>query len=62
LAEHQIGISSMIQPETHEGEFVPLVLMVHGATQGRMNAAIERIACLECSKSAPRMIRVETFA
>ncbi len=62
LAENQIGISSVIQPESHDEESVPLVLMVHDATQGRMNAAVERIAALDCVKRAPRMIRVETFS
>jgi homoserine dehydrogenase len=61
LAELQIGISSVIQPESHEEECVPLVLMVHDATQGSMNAAMERFSKLACVKRPPRMIRVENF-
>ena len=62
LAGHQIGISSMIQPEGHEGEAVPLVLMVHDATQGRMNAAIHEIDELDSVKRPAQVIRVEIFS
>ena len=61
LSEERIGISSVIQPEAHEGETVPLVLMLHDATQGQMNAAIAKIAALECVKGVPQVLRVETF-
>ncbi|HEX4085659.1 MAG TPA: homoserine dehydrogenase [Chthoniobacteraceae bacterium] len=57
-----IGISSVIQPEEHEPESVPLVLMVHTATQGQINCALDRIAKLNCVRRPPRMIRVETFS
>ena len=62
LGEHDIGISSVIQPESHEGNSVPLVLMIHDAANAQMQDALERIAKLPCVKAAPRMIRVETFA
>ena len=39
-----IGISSILQPESDEGATVPLVLMIHRATNGQMTAAIQRIA------------------
>ena len=62
LSDEQIGISSVIQPEAREEETVPLVLMLHSAAQGRMNRATQKIAALECVKSQPQVIRVETFA
>ena len=62
LAAHEIGISSVIQPEAHEGDSIPLVLMVHDASQGRMNAAICEIAAYESVKRTPQVIRVEPFA
>jgi homoserine dehydrogenase len=62
LGENNIGISSVIQPESHEGDSVPLVLMIHDAANAQMQAALERIAKLPCVKAEPRMIRVETFA
>ena len=61
LGELQIGISSVIQPEEHEPDSVPLVLMVHTATNAQMSAAIDRIGKLPCVKRPPNMIRVETF-
>jgi homoserine dehydrogenase len=57
-----IGISSMIQPEEHEPESVPLVLMVHTATNAAINTAIDKIAKLPTVKRPPRLIRVETFS
>lgn len=62
LGEHDIGISSVIQPESHEAEAVPLVLMIHDATNARLAKAVERIGKLESVKKPPRMIRVETLA
>lgn len=62
LGEESIGISSVIQPESQEGDSVPLVLMIHDATNGQMDKALARISKLACVKNPPRMIRVETFA
>jgi len=62
LAEHEIGISSVIQPEGHEQEAVTLVLMLHNATRGQMNSAIQKIAALDGNKGVPQVIRVETFS
>jgi len=62
LASLNIGISSIFQPEGDEGAAVPLILVLHKATNGQMNAALEKIGALECVKKTPRMIRVENFA
>jgi len=56
-----IGISSVIQPEGHEGESVPLILMIHDAPNAAMRKALARIADLPVVKAPPVMIRVETF-
>ena len=61
LGEANIGISSVIQPEGHEGESVPLILMIHKAPNAAMVKALDRIARLEASKAPPVMIRVEDF-
>jgi homoserine dehydrogenase len=58
LGSHKIGISSVIQPEAHEGDAVPLVLIIHDAPFGRMQAALERIQVLACVKSPPMMLWV----
>jgi homoserine dehydrogenase len=61
LGENGIGISSVIQPEQHDEADVPLVLMIHDATNAQMHTALTRIGALDCVKKTPRMIRVETF-
>jgi homoserine dehydrogenase len=59
LGEENIGISSVIQPEEHEPDSVPLILMVHDATHLQIRTALERIGKLPSVKRPPRMIRVE---
>ena len=61
LGKAKIGISSVIQPEGHEGESVPLILMIHDATNDNMSRALKKIGQLSAVKGAPVMIRVETF-
>ncbi len=61
LAGTKIGISSVIQPEGHEGESVPLILMIHDATNAAMQKALAKIAKLPVIKSKPVMFRVESF-
>ena len=61
FGEAEIGISSVIQPEGHEGESVPLILMLHDAPNGAVSKALKKIAALRVIKGAPVMIRVESF-
>ena len=61
LAAERIGISSIIQPEGHEGETVPIILMIHDAPNRAMTRALARIAKLKVVKAAPVMFRVEDF-
>jgi homoserine dehydrogenase len=61
LGQAKIGISSVIQPEGHVGEIVPLILMIHDATNAAITKALARIAKLPVVKGAPVMIRVENF-
>jgi homoserine dehydrogenase len=61
LGQSRIGISSVIQPEGHEGESVPLILMIHDAPNSAMTRALKRISALGVVKAPPVMIRVETF-
>ncbi len=62
LGRKRIGISSVIQPEGHEGESVPLILMIHDAPNAAMRRALIEIARLAAVKAPPVMIRVENFA
>jgi homoserine dehydrogenase len=61
LGAAKIGISSVFQPEGHEGESVPLILMLHDAPNGAVSKALKKIAALRVIKGAPVMIRVESF-
>jgi homoserine dehydrogenase len=61
LGDAKIGISSVIQPEGHAGEIVPLILMIHDATNAAMTKALAKITKLTVVKGAPVMIRVENF-
>ncbi len=61
FGEARIGISSVIQPEGHEGASVPLILMLHDAPNGAVAKALRSIGALEVVKGTPVMIRVEDF-
>jgi homoserine dehydrogenase len=62
FAAAKIGISSVIQPEGHEGESVPLIFMLHEAPNAAMRKALARIAKLPTVKGKPVMFRVENFS
>jgi homoserine dehydrogenase len=57
-----IGISSVIQPESHAPGPLPLVLMIHDAPLGRLRTAVAEIAALSCVQTTPALLQVETFA
>lgn len=61
LAKSKIGISSINQPEGHEGETVPVILMIHDAPNAAMKKALAKIAQLGVVRGEPVMIRVENF-
>ena len=61
LGAAKISILSVIQPEGHEGESVPLILMLHEAPNSAMKKALAKIAKLPVVKGKPVMFRVESF-
>jgi homoserine dehydrogenase len=63
LGRRQIGISSMIQPEDLEDTSgrTTIVLMIHDARLGDMQAALAEIASLACVREKPSWMRVETL-
>ena len=61
FGQANIGISSVIQPEGEEGESVPLIFMLHHATNGVTAQALAKIATLPTVKGKPVMLRVENF-
>jgi len=61
LADHQIGISSVIQPEAHVGETAALVIMLHDAPEAKFRSAVKQIGTLAAIKAPPVYLRVEDF-
>ncbi|RME91712.1 MAG: homoserine dehydrogenase [Verrucomicrobia bacterium] len=61
LGEARIGISSVMQPEGHEGRTVPLILMIHDAPNSAMQEALDRIRKLKVVHGPAVMYRVEDF-
>ena len=61
LGRAGIGISSVIQPEGHEGESVPLILMLHDSTNKSVRKALAAIRKLSVVKDQPVLIRVESL-
>jgi len=59
LGDAHIGISSVVQPEGHEGAGVPLILMLHDAPDGAVTKALKKIGRLPVVKAKPVRIRVE---
>jgi homoserine dehydrogenase len=61
FGQSNIGISSVIQPEGHEGASVPLIFMLHYAPNGAVTKALAKIGKLPAVKGKPMMLRVENF-
>jgi homoserine dehydrogenase len=59
LGQHDISIQSMIQPETHAADSVPIVLMTHQAKEADINNALREIDQLAIVQEPTRLIRVE---
>lgn len=59
LGEYNISIQSMIQPERHESDSVPIVIMTHVAKEADVTLALEKIEQLEVITEPTRLIRVE---
>lgn len=59
LGEHNISIQSMIQPERHEIDSVPIVLMTHSAKETDIRKALKKIEKLDVITQPTCLIRVE---
>ncbi len=60
LGQHDISIQSMIQPERHAADAVPIVLMTHEAKEANISSALKEIDQLDIIQSPTCLIRVET--
>jgi homoserine dehydrogenase len=61
LSKAGISIASIVQPEGHEGEAVPLILMTHRASRAAMDKARAAIAKLPTVKGPSLLLPVEDF-
>jgi len=59
LGDYNISIQSMIQPERHEIDSVPIVLMTHSALEADIMKALKSIEVLDIVTQPTRLIRVE---
>lgn len=59
LGRYHISIQSMLQPETHQTDAVPIVLMTHAALESDVLAALEEIEQLDVVLKPTCLIRVE---
>jgi homoserine dehydrogenase len=62
LSRAGISISSIVQPEGHEGDSVPLILMTHLARRAAMDKACAAITKLSTVQGAALLLPVEDFA
>ncbi len=62
LGAHGIGISSVVQPETHDAAGrAQLVMMLDRATHRQMHGALGELSGLACVHPPGALLRVETF-
>jgi homoserine dehydrogenase len=62
LGRHDVGISSVVQPETHdEAGRAQLVLMLDLARDRQVQSALADILRLPCVMPPPALLRVESF-
>ncbi|HEY5672616.1 MAG TPA: homoserine dehydrogenase [Malonomonas sp.] len=59
LGKYDISIQSMIQPERHEADAVPIVIMTHEANESDVIIALAEIDQLAIVQQPTRLIRVE---
>ena len=59
LADQDISISSLIQPETSGRELVPLVILTHQASEARLREAVRRIEALPTVGDKAKIFRIE---
>jgi homoserine dehydrogenase len=59
LGNYDISIQSMIQPERHDADCVPIVLMTHAAKEADVVKALKEIEAFDITCQTPRLIRVE---
>jgi len=60
LGKHDISIASMVQPERHDTDSVPIVFMTHEALEMNVQKALAEINRLEVVHEQAHLIRIES--
>ncbi len=58
LGKGEISLSAVLQHESSDGRFVPVVITTHDARQGALDRALEEIAGLDVVQGRPVWIRI----
>jgi homoserine dehydrogenase len=61
LRDAAISLESMLQRGRAPGEAVPVVLTTHECEEAAMQAAMSRLAALDCVLEKPALIRIEAL-
>jgi homoserine dehydrogenase len=59
LAAHGISIASLLQPERHASQAVPIVIVTHRATHAAVRAAVDRVQRGGTLRDSPQILRIE---
>lgn len=59
LGKHDISIISMIQPERHDRNAVPIVILTHEAQEANVRRALDEIDALDVVREPTHLIRIE---
>ena len=62
FAAEKIGISSVLQPESHGAGSVPLIFLLEQTSEASLQKAIALIAKLPNSRTPARILRVEDLS
>jgi homoserine dehydrogenase len=62
FGKHELGISSVFQPEDHEDETVPLVMLLDYGKESALQKAYKEIMSLDVVQEPCQVIRVEDFS
>ncbi|HMP73615.1 MAG TPA: homoserine dehydrogenase [Kiritimatiellia bacterium] len=61
LGDHGISIATMVQKSEKRGEWVPVIMITHGAREGSLNDALKELNALPVVGSGTVRYRIEDF-
>ncbi len=58
LGDQSISLSAVLQHESHDGSYVPIVIVTHLARRGDVSEAVKRIGSLDAIQGRPVVLRI----